>query len=158
MATPTPLPPKTRLVDFGKKNNRVSISFDPAERRTEQHHAKSVNINTIMARYHKTGVIDHVNKHGANYGDVTGMDFHTAQNLVATQKTVFAELPAYARDHFQNDVQKYLTLVATPEGAEALQDILHPADEYNKDGSPMGDPLVEPPDEPSEPTPADPPP
>lgn len=147
MATPEPIPTTVRLVDVATKNASVSITFDKNERRTEQHHAKSVNINTIMAKYHKTGVIDHVKAHGAQYGDVTGMDFHAAQNLVATQKTIFEELPAYARNHFQNNVQDYLILVASPGGEDALQAILHPAENYNKDGSPPEAvlPLVDPP-------------
>ena len=89
--------PPIRMIDFGKGSGRVQISFDKSEGRTEQHHAKSVNINTIVAKYMKTGVIDHIAKHSPTYGEVSSQSFHDAQNLVAEQKTIFQELPSYVR-------------------------------------------------------------
>ena len=93
---------------------------------TEQHHKKACDINTIMAKYVKTGLVDHVNKHQGTYGDVTGADFKAAQDLIANEKTKFAELPASVRAEFDNDPANYLDLVATDEGLETLQGILNP--------------------------------
>lgn len=141
-------PPK-RIEDFAKGNKRVSLDFTGVEGMTEQHHAKSVNINAIMARYAKTGVIDHINKHESSYGEVSGLEYHQALSLVAAQKTIFEELPSFARNHFENDVSKYLDLMATPGGAETLSGILHPEDNYNVDGSPKDEPKIEPEPEPA---------
>lgn len=124
---------KTHVSSFGTRNRRrVQVKFPMKEKRTEQNHARSCDINTIMARYVKTGVIDHINKHSAKYGDVSGADFTAAQLLVAEQKTVFEELPAYAREHFDNDVATYLEALQTDEGLEELRSVLHPSDGYDE--------------------------
>ena len=96
---------------------------------TEQHHKKACDINTIMAKYNKTGLVDHVNRYEGTYGDVTGADFKAAQDLIANEKTKFAELPANVRAEFDNDPANYLDLVATDEGIETLKGILNPPEE-----------------------------
>lgn len=93
---------------------------------TEQHHEKHCNINNIMAKYQKTGLIDHVKKHGGTYGDVTGQEFKEAQDLIASQKSIFYELPSSVRDQLGNDPANYLNLVMTDEGVGVLNNLLHP--------------------------------
>lgn len=96
---------------------------------TEQHHKKSCDINTIVAKYRKTGLLDHIKTHGGTYGDVTGMDFKEAQDLIATQKSIFTDLPATVRAKFDNDPAEYLDLVQTDEGVQTLKTILDPEPE-----------------------------
>jgi len=96
---------------------------------TEQHHAKTCNINYIVGKYQKTGLVDHVNRHQGRYGDVSAANFETAMELVTEQKTVFAELPSSVRKHYKNDVTKYLAHVQTEEGALEHQNLLNPAPE-----------------------------
>jgi len=95
---------------------------------TEQNHKKACDINSIMAKYNKTGLVDHINNHQAKYGDVSGADFENAQNLIADQKTIFHELPANVRFEFDNDPAQYLDLVMTDEGVEELGNLLNPVD------------------------------
>ena len=71
---------------------------------TEQHHAKTCNINHIIAKYQKTGLLDHVNKYEPTYGDVSRIEFEKAMNLVSDQKMVFDELPSSIRAHYNHDV------------------------------------------------------
>ncbi len=103
---------------------------------TEQHHAKSCDINTIMAKYQKTGLIDHVTQHQGTYGDVSGADFKKAQDLVAEQKSIFYELPSEVRTQFDNDPANYLDLVCEPDGLVTLQDMLNPAPEEPENAPP----------------------
>ena len=93
---------------------------------TERHHAKTCNINAIMAKYNKTGLVDHINRHEARYGDVSGADFQRAQNLIAEQKTIFHELPAAVRAAYDNDPAIYLDEVLTEEGQERHAALLDP--------------------------------
>lgn len=102
---------------------------------TEQSHTRACDINTIMARYQKTGIIDHVSKYADQYGDISAYDFAHAQNLVAQVKSQFEELPAYVRAEFENDPQNYLALMETNEGLSKLRSIIHPADQYDKEGN-----------------------
>jgi len=96
---------------------------------TEQHHAKTCNINYIIGKYQKTGLVDHVNRHQGRYGDVSGTDYEKAMELVTEQQTVFNELPSSIRKHYENDVTQYLEHVQTEEGALEHQNLLNPAPE-----------------------------
>jgi len=99
---------------------------------TEQHHAKTCNINYIVGKYQKTGLIEHTNRHQPSYGDVSGADYEKAMSLVCEQETEFQELPSSVRKHYKNDVVKYLEAVGTAEGIEqhvALLDPQQPAEE-----------------------------
>jgi len=96
---------------------------------TEQHHAKTCNINYIVGKYQKTGLVDHVNRYEGTYGDVSGADFEKAMELVTEQKTIFAELPSSIRKHYKNDVVKYLAAVESDEGAAEHANLLNPAPE-----------------------------
>lgn len=96
---------------------------------TEQNHEKACNINSIMERYTKTGLIDHVNKHEGQFIDATGVDYQKAQNLIALAKTEFEELPAAARDAFDNDVTNYLDMISQEDGADQLRGILDPQEQ-----------------------------
>jgi len=96
---------------------------------TEQHHAKTCNINYIIGKYQKTGLVDHINRHQGKYGDVSGADFDRAMQLVTEQETVFAELPSTVRAHYDNDVVKYLEHVNTEAGALQHENLLNPVPE-----------------------------
>lgn len=60
---------------------------------------------------------------------MSGADFEAASNLIAAQKTAFAELPASVRAQFDNDVAKYLDLMMDDDGPEQLRNMLNPQDE-----------------------------
>lgn len=81
------------------------------EVQTQQSFAESCNINTILARYQKTGVIDHVAKHGPEYGFVDGTDFTTQMQTIAKATSMFEELPSEARKHFNHDPAQFLDYV-----------------------------------------------
>jgi len=66
------------------------------------------DINKIMSKYQKTGALDWVNKHGAQYGDVTAMDFMDAMDTVVKGREMFDALPSSIRDRFRNDPAEFL--------------------------------------------------
>ncbi len=148
------MPTQAKIIDFAKGHGRLRVEFPEGEGRTEQHHARACDINTIMAKYLKTGVMDHISKYQPIYGDVSTADFQTSMNLVKSVETEFEELPAYVRAEFGQDVTEYLEAMQTPEGVQKLQDILHPTELYERDGSPKTDDPTEPEPAPApEPTP-----
>jgi len=75
---------------------------------TEQAHRKMCDVNEIIRRYDKTGLIEHVQKIEAQYGDMTGLDFQTAQNKIAGAYSQFNKLPAKIRHRFRNDPAQFL--------------------------------------------------
>lgn len=115
--------------DFGGPRRRVVMTF-PAETLTEQHHKAACDINNIMARYTKTGVLDHVRRFEPVYSDLMPDEYHESMNKVAEAKSMFEELPSAVRRHFGDDVSQFLEFCAdTPNAAGELQGI---AEEYRR--------------------------
>ncbi len=109
---------------------RVAIDFTGQKTLTKQSHQKECDINNIMARYQKTGAIEHTAKHAPRYLDTTGIAFHDAELLVAGARSMFEELPSSLRATFDNSPQLFLDFVADPENDDELKKLgLTPADD-----------------------------
>lgn len=78
---------------------------------TEQAHKMQCDVNSIIAKYDKQGVIQHVSRFEADYGDMTGLDFKTAQDTVINAQKQFDALPSDLRKYFQNSPQALLTFM-----------------------------------------------
>ena len=100
------------------------ITFDPSENMTEQSHKEELNINNILAKFQRTGVIEHIKEHGPQYADVPAIDYREAMEIVTNSNSMFAELPSRARAHFDNDPAKFLETMQNPETkAETLHQL-----------------------------------
>lgn len=79
---------------------------------TEQHHANEVNINQIVSRYSKTGVLP--SRSGMpRYGDFSGVsDYQTACEAVRAAESGFMTLAPEIRRRFENDPGKLLEFLA----------------------------------------------
>lgn len=82
--------------------------------RTKQSFTAECDINNIMARYQKTGILDFVNQHEPQYGDATGADFAAAMQVVAEGQSMFNDLPSELRAQFDNDPAEFLEFVSNP--------------------------------------------
>ncbi len=103
------LPPRFRQ-DFSKGG------------RTKQAFKEETDINWIMRKYDKTGLIDHLAKHGGEYGFASSITLHEAMNVVVKAEQMFADLPASARSRFKGEPGKFLDFVQNPENqAEMLE-------------------------------------
>lgn len=112
MVARDPMEFDTHLYDPG-------VACDPAEGRTKQEFADECDINKIMARYEKTGVIDHVNFRAAAYGDFSSVaTYHDAMNVVVAADAAFAALDARTRDRFGNDPVQMLKFLEDPANRE----------------------------------------
>ncbi len=85
---------------------------------TEQAHKDECDVNNIIRKYDKTGVLQHVTNFEAQYGDMTGTDFKTAQDLIIGANNQFNKLPAEIRKRFKNDPQNLLTFMEKSENRE----------------------------------------
>lgn len=90
---------------------RVQKHMIPGEGRTKQSFKDECDINVIMRRYQKTGVLPMSQRLEPRYADITGVDFQSAMDLVANARTAFEELPASIRTRFENDPAKLLDFV-----------------------------------------------
>jgi len=88
---------------------------------TKQSFTEECDINKILAKYQKTGAIDHVNKHEPSYGYATSDDFTSAMEIVARGSTMFEELPSSIRTKFENDPAKFLEFVQDEKNIPEMQ-------------------------------------
>lgn len=81
---------------------------------TRQSEAEGADINVIMKRYEKTGLLPQVTQE-ALFLDVSEMpDYRTALGLVAEVDRVFRELPAEKRALFRNDTAEFMDFASDP--------------------------------------------
>jgi phage internal scaffolding protein len=79
------------------------------------------DINVIMKKYERDGLLEHVNEYEGHYGDFTEVcDYHTALNLVKSADEMFMTLPAYVRKEFDNDAGKFLEFVDDPANLDKM--------------------------------------
>lgn len=93
------------------------------EGRTKQAHKAECDINNILARFKRTGVIDFHQKNEPRYGDCTALEFQSAQLLIANAKGMFAAMPAHLRARFDNDPAKFLAFVDDPRNRNEMEDL-----------------------------------
>jgi len=96
-------------------------SFEPSL--TRQEFAEECDINTIMARYEKTGVISHVNRAEPFYLDTTLYPgLQGAMDAFREAATQFALLPAAVRREFDNDPQKFVDFAVEPDNLPRMRE------------------------------------
>ena len=125
---------------------RVQIKFTQ-ESKTEQSHMAALNVNKIVAKYQKTGLLPNRQGKEPMYGDFTGIeDFHTCQNRIAQAKTDFMSLPSDIRERFHNDPGELVQFINDPDNIEEARELgllpyqeATPAEGNEKIGSNTGD-------------------
>ena len=89
--------------------------------RARQSMKAECDINTIVARYQKTGFIGHVMRGVPRYADVTTVtDYRDAIDRVRKANDVFMSLPAKVRAEFRNDPAEFLDYIGKAENLDAL--------------------------------------
>lgn len=112
---------KARDEYFDDFDHLGCVVLDTSNCFVQQHDAADCDINNIMARYERDGVITHVNRYQGHYGDFTGVvDYQTALHLVQDAEDCFMSLPAHIRKKFDNDPGQFLDFVSDPANADAM--------------------------------------
>lgn len=96
----------------GKTRRRVQApDFGPSK--TVQAEKQKCDINQIMKRYHRTGMIDHVSKVQGQWGIDTTLitDYQSALNAVISANEKFNALPSDLRKKFDNDPSKFIAFI-----------------------------------------------
>ncbi len=94
---------------------RVTIDTRGDKIRTKQSAKNECDINQILAKYLRTGVVspENLSKRQAAFADVSEVgDYHASLNKVIEAKDAFMTLPAKIRSRFQNDPGQLLDFVA----------------------------------------------
>jgi len=113
-------------VTFPSRRRRVGLYFDPndplARSRTHQSFAKDADINTIMNRYKKTGVLGDPSissQRVSRFGDFSDIaDYPTIVSRIQQAQDDFMTLPSEVRAKFGNLVENALDFIADPKNAD----------------------------------------
>lgn len=97
---------------YGPKR-RVGVG-NSGESMTKQSFKDDCDINLIIKRARLQGIVPRMVNLQAIYGDVSGIDFQAAVDLVRRSEELFAELPAQVRARFHNDPAAFLTFCDDP--------------------------------------------
>lgn len=134
--TNTTLPPSNNYnrfrTPYGPKLKQ-SITFQ-GPGKTKQSFKDECDINTIMARYQVSGLIDHFNPSQPQYLDCTGADYQLAMQTVASAMSMFQELPSSVRSRFENDPAKFLDFAQNPENLPEMAEMGLARPDYKKEG------------------------
>lgn len=99
---------------------KVSMRFAENSGRTQQHFKDECDVNNIMKKYEKTGVLPQLQGTGL-YGDYSDpVDFQEALNTVNQATEQFENLPAKVRERFDNDPRKFLEFTGDARNREEL--------------------------------------
>jgi len=89
------------------------IDIPREEDQTQQHFERETNINSIVSRYQKTGVLPTALIREVQFGEV-GPDLVQSLNKIKAAKEQFQMLPAKIREEFGNDPDRFLRFLADP--------------------------------------------
>jgi len=90
---------------------------------TMQEFADECDINVLMARYEKTGVLNHFSKSAPNYLDLSNMpDLHEALSIYDRAQAAFMTLPAHVRREFDNDPAKFVEYAQDEKNVDKMRE------------------------------------
>lgn len=97
-------------VEIDRSNPNLYLDCSDLPSLTRQEFADECDINNLMARYEKTGLIPtHLNPAEPRYLDVTDVpDLMLAHQVLQDATAAFMSLPALVRREFDNDPVKFI--------------------------------------------------
>lgn len=105
---------------------RVSISFldengEQAQGRTHQEFKDECDVNLIIPKYDRTGLLTHLNEAIAQYGDYSEVnEFQESMNLVISATENFMQIPSNIRQMFNNDPGQFFEFATNPANNEKM--------------------------------------
>ena len=109
---------------------KFKTAYDKRERKgyettgeslTQQHFAKEADIKTIIRKHDRTGIISHVARGVAQYGDYSEInEYREALDMVNSANASFMELPSELRAMFHNDAGEFFEFATNPANGEKM--------------------------------------
>jgi len=88
---------------------------------TQQHFQEECDILNIIKRHDRNGIIEHVQRGQARYGDFSEVqDYREALDLVKDAQSEFMSVPSDIRKQFDNDPGKFYEFVSNPDNKDEL--------------------------------------
>lgn len=116
---------QTGLDMFGSAycpHDPVNLEF-PDDGVTRQEFAEECDINILMARYQKSGLLPQDPSARPIYGDFVDLPtYQDAQNIILAAGEAFASLPAVVRREFENDPAQFVAFAEDPANLERMRE------------------------------------
>lgn len=110
----------------------------------QQQHRNECEINNIISKYRRSGLLSHVAQFQGKYGDVSQIgDYQDCLSKVNQANDMFGSLPANVRKKFHNNPAEFLDFALNPENSQGLID-LGLAKKVEPEPAPTPDPEPEP--------------
>lgn len=140
----------TGVVEFGSafvSHDPVDTDPGPEPSMADQSQAVDCDINVLMARYQKTGLMPQNPEKVPRYLDLSDVpSFQDAMDLMLRAEEAFMSLPAIVRKEFDNDPGKFVGFAEDPENLGKMREWGLAPPEKAPDG-PMKVEVVNPPKE-----------
>lgn len=106
-----------------ERHERVQ-THSVGESLTVQNEIENCDINNIMKKYEKTGLIDHVREHPGQYVDLVAPEsYHAALNVILEAQSSFHQLPAALRKRFNNDPAEMLAFTQDDKNIPEMREL-----------------------------------
>lgn len=98
-------------------------TYPEGESMTRQEFAEECDINYLIDRYEKVGVISHMNATPPQFLDVSEVpDLLEAQRILAAAGEAFMTLPAKVRREFDNDATQFVMFAQDPANVAKMRE------------------------------------
>lgn len=102
---------------------RMPLSIE-GESLTQQHMAQEADIRHIIRKHDRTGLITHVARGVATYGDYSEVnEYREALDIVRNASNSFMQLPAEIRKQFNNDPGEFFEFATDPANNEKMVEL-----------------------------------
>ena len=94
------------------------------ESRTKQSFKDECDINNILRKYQKTGLLTHVASYAGRYEELpSDVDYQESLNAIISAEAAFMSLPSGLRLRFGNDPGEFLQFVSNPANSNELVEL-----------------------------------
>jgi phage internal scaffolding protein len=102
--------------------DRIKVPFMcSGESLTQQHFAEECDIRNIIKKHDRTGLISHVQRGAAQYGDYSEInEYREALDLINNADAAFAGLPSEIRKMFNNNAGEFFEFATDPANASEM--------------------------------------
>lgn len=122
---------------YDGERNRVQTQV-VGESLTQQQFKEETDIKTIIKKYDRTGILSHVQKGVAQYGDYSNVnEYREYLDFVNTANENFMALPAEVRLKFNNDAGEFFEFATNPENHQKMVEMGLAEDQTQKVENPQ---------------------
>jgi phage internal scaffolding protein len=102
---------------------RVRVAIDCSEPViTKQAYKDECDVNNIIKRWARTGLMEHVARYQGSYVDLPDeIDYKASMDALLDAQEAFASLPSKVRQRFENDPVQFLQFVHEPGNEEEMR-------------------------------------